>query len=268
MLKKENSALAKKVLLVLAIVIIVGLLTLFTWPLLHIIIGDIYGFFRSAIKNEHLWNSLGILVLLFASIIFLFWVALPFIVYTVKTLSAYFSLYNICLFSKHKIKINGIPFLPSKRSEADGDITIETEDGILCLHFINMIFKYRRAITIPNSQEYVITPLVPNRISKQGQGIGGVNMSSGNGHRNALIRSTQYALSRNHDKIKHLPKIRSNDEKKHVLLIPNMPAEAKCVIKNISVPLSNGQTIGSFTFYSLGYLKKGLKNQLHTSLFQ
>lgn len=268
MLHKDNHILSKKLLLVFAVVVILGLLILFTWPLLLIIIGDIYGFFDFAINNGELWHSLGILALLFISILFLFCIALPITLYVVKTVYAYFSLINICLFSKHKIKINGIPIFPSKRSDSDGEITIQTDDGILCLHFINVIYKYHRAITIPNSQEYVITPLVQKKISKQGQGIGGANMSSGNGNRNALIRSTQYTQNRNHDKIKRLPEIRSEDGKKHVLLIPNMPSEANCVINNITVPLSSGQKIGNFTFYSLSQLKKGLTNQLHTSLFQ
>ncbi len=265
---KNNRLLSKKLLLVLlSIVIILGLLTLFTWPLLLIIIGDIYGFFDFAINNSELWQTLGILALLFISILFLFCIALPIIIYLIKVISAYLSLYNICLFSDHKIKINSIPFLPSKRSGQDGEITVKTKDGTLCLHFINMIFKYHRAITIPNSQEYVITPLVQKKISKQGQGIGGANMSSGNGNRNALIRSTQYTLSRKHDKAKRLPEIQSGDGRKHILLIPNMPSEANCVINNVTVPLSSGQKIGVFTFYSLNHLKKGLKGQLHTSLF-
>ncbi len=268
MQNKNDHLISKKLLLTISILILLGLLALFLSPLLKIFIGDIYGFFDFVANSPELWRAFGILALLFISILFLFCIALPVTLFIVKVVSAYISLYNICLFSNYKFKINGIPFLPSKRSNADGEITIKTRDSTLCLHFINVIFKFHRAITIPNPQEYVITPLVQKKLSKQGQGIGGANMSSGNGNRNAHIQSTQYTLSRNSDKSKRLPEIDGGDRKKHILLIPNMPSEAQCVINNIAVPLSSGQTIGDFTFYSLNHLKKGLKNQLHTSLFQ
>ena len=66
---------------------------------------------------------------------------------------------------------------------------------------------------------------------------------------------------------KSLPEIEYGDKRKHILLIPNMPSEANCVVNNVVVPLSNGQTIGDFTYYSLSHLKKGLKGKLHTSIF-
>ncbi len=262
MQNKNDHLISKKLLLTISILILLGLFALFMSPLLKMFIGDIYGFFDFVANSPELWRAFGILALLFISILFLFCIALPVTLFIVKVVSAYISLYSICLFSDHRIKFNGI-----KRSNSDGEITIKTHDGTLCLHFINVIFKFRRAITIPNPQEYVITPLVQKKLSKQGQGIGGANMSSGNGNRNALIRSTQYALSRNRDKIKRLPEIDSDDRKKHILLIPNMPSEAQCVINNVAMPLSSGQTIGDFTFYSINHLKKGLKRQLHTSIF-
>ncbi|MBR4063413.1 MAG: hypothetical protein IKK01_10140 [Clostridia bacterium] len=262
MQKKNDRLISKKLLLILSISILLVLLALFLSPLLKMFIGDIYGFFDFLANSPELWRAFGILALLLVSILLFFCIILPTAIFAVKVVSAYISLYNICLLSDHRITFNGI-----KRSSADGEITIKTHDGTLCLHFINVIFKFRRAITIPNSQEYVITPLVPKKISKQGQGIGGANMSSGNGNRNALIRSTQYALNKNHDKTKSLPEIEYGDKRKHILLIPNMPSEANCVVNNVVVPLSNGQTIGDFTYYSLSHLKKGLKGKLHTSIF-
>ncbi len=261
MQNKNDHFISKKLLLTLSILIILGLLALFMSPLLKIFIGDIYGFFDFVANSPELWRAFGILALLFISILLLFCIALPVTLFIIKVVSAYISLYSICLFSNYKFKINGI-----KRSSEDGEITIKTHDGTLCLHFINVIFKFRRAITIPNPQEYVITPLVPKRISKQGQGIGGANMSSGNGNRNALIRSTQYALSQSNDNSKPLPEIQNDDGRKHILLIPNIPSETNCVVNNIVVPLSSGQTIGDFTYYSLTHLKKGLKGKLHTSI--
>lgn len=266
MWNKDKPLLSKKLLLIFSVTIILGLLTLFLHPLLQIFIGDVYGFFDFLINNKELWNNLGILAFLFISILFLFCIALPISIYAIKIISTYFSLTKICISQNYKIKINKISILHSKKSDLDGDITITTKDGTLCLHFINLLFTYHRAVTIPNSQEYVITPLVQKKISKQGQGIGGANMSSGNGNRNALIRSTKYALSSNRDKSKPLPQI-SCDDRKHILLIPNMPSEANCVINNVSIPLSSGQKIHHFTFYSLSHLKKGLKKQLHTSIF-
>ena len=266
MWNKDKPFLSKKLLLICSATIILVLLALFLHPLLKILIGDIYGFFDFLTNNQELWNNLGILSLLFIAILLLFCIALPIAIYAVKIISAYFSLFNICIAKNYKIKINKIALLPLKPSDPDGEITVKTREGTLCLHFINLLFTYHRAITISNSQEYVITPLVQKQLSKQGQGIGGANMSSGNGHRNALIRSTKYDLSNNRDKSNPLPEISGDDRKKHILLIPNMPSEARCAINNISMPLSSGQKIGNFTFYSLSHLKKGLKNKLHTSI--
>lgn len=129
-----------------------------------------------------------------------------------------------------------------------GDLVIETKNKVFYIHFIDIVFANRRALTIPNDSEYVITSVTPSRISKQGAG--GTNMS---GSRTLAFRATEHSLNRNSDKVKKFPRISISNNEEHILLIPTIPVELKFRGSDSNTSLSSGQKIGSMTFCSVDY---------------
>ena len=135
--------------------------------------------------------------------------------------------------------------------------------SIFLIFFIDIVFPHRRALTIPNNLEYVITPTSPSRISKQGGHPSAINMS---GVPTKTFRATGYTLHKNGDKTKKLPCTSDNDRVTHILLVSAMPIEAKYMIKGGFAPLTNGQEINGMIFCNSSFLKKGLKGKLHNSI--
>ena len=239
------------------------LLAVFTWPLALLLFGDIYGYCQALLTNTSIWLTFGVVVALVAALIVIIRFILPMFVYILKKIFIYISLLNICFFSKYQFKVNRNPLASLTKMSDSGDILIIANKKTFCLHFIDIVFPSHRALTIPNEMYYTITPTLPSSISKHGGSVGS-NMS---GARTIAFWATEHSLEMNSDKQKPFPKVVLEEKVRHVLLIPNMPVEAKYVKNGSSISLSSGEKIGNITYCSVSYLKKELKNKLHTSIF-
>ena len=253
----------KKRLIIAAVVLfVVVLVIVVSWPLPLLLLSSIYGYFKSLFSNSSFWLTAGIVAgAIFALVVFVA-VVLPILIYFLKKIYVYVSLSSICVRSNYKLKIKRFPFSSLKNMSCTGDLVIETKNKVFYIHFIDIIFANRRALTIPNDYEYVITPVTPSRISKQGAG--GTNMS---GSRTLAFRATEHSFNRDSDKVKKFPSISITNNEEHILLIPTFPVELKFRGSDSNTSLSSGQKLGSMTFCSVDYLKKGLKNKLHSSIF-
>lgn len=262
--KRSFELIVKGVAVALSLLLLLGIVIGITWPLPLIIVGDVYGWLRALIHNTDLWRFLVIVlsvpVALMLFIVFVF----PVIAYFLKRIYAYLSIMFICLIRNYKMKLLRIPFSSIKRLSAKGDVSVATEEGILYLHFLDIVYPRKRALTIPNESEYVITPIVKGKLSREGSAGGGPRM---NGDRTIVFRVTGHTLQENSDRIRKLPAVQETTGEKHILVIQSMPVEATVNVNGTNLPLSSGQKIGSLTIYSFKQLKKGLKKQLHCSLF-
>lgn len=254
----------RKRLIITAVVLsIVILLIVVSWPLPLLLFSSIYGHLKALLSNSSLWMNAGIVFsAIFALIVFIAFV-LPVLIYFVKKSFIYASLLIICVCSGYKLKLKRSPFSSLKGMSCTGDLMIETKNKIFYIHFIDIIYASRRALTIPNAFEYVITPVTPSRISRLGGGAT-PNMS---GKRTLAFVATEHSLDKNSDNVKKFPPISITNNEEHILLIPTTPADLKFRVSDSNTSLSSGQKIGSMTFCSVDYLKKGLKNKLHNSTF-
>ena len=262
--KKLRTFFTSKLFLIICITIVVlVLLTVFTWPLALLLFGDIYGYCQALLTNTSLWLTFGVVVALVVALFVFIRFILPMFVYALKKIFIYISLFNICIFSKYQFKLKRNPLASLTKMSDSGDILIIANKKTFCLHFIDIVFPSHRALTIPNDKYYIVTHSLPSRISRYGGSIG-ANMS---GARTIAFGATEHSLEMNSDMQKSFPKVVLEDKVRHVLLIPNMPVEAKYVKNGSRISLSSGEKIGNIIYCSVSYLKKELKNKLHTSIF-
>lgn len=254
---------SKKFAIHLLVVIVAGIIIVATLPIWIYLGTYIYRYFKLISTNTNFVSTAAIVFLIFiaAAIVYIF--VFPFLLYICKRILLYFSLAKICLLSNYRLKIKRMPFASLKGVSDAGDVVIVAKNKTFCLHFIDIIFPHRRALTIPNNLEYVITPTSPSRISKLGGHPSAINMSSV--PTKAFI-ATGYTLHKNGDKTKKLPCTSDNDRVTHILLVSAMPIEAKYMIKGGFAPLTNCQEINGMIFCNSSFLKKGLKGKLHNSI--
>lgn len=203
---------------------------------------------------------LGTLAIFALIVIFI----LPCVIYFLKRIFTYLSLAWVCLLSKNRFRMPRVPFASLFRMSEKGDIVLRTEKGELYLHFIDILYPARRALTFPNGKEYVITPTFQSRISKLG---GGRGFGPRNNGVFVLFWNTESELKKRGDRIKSLPNIEESPNARHILLLSSSPAHATCVQNGATMPLSSGQPIGAMIYCNVRHVKKELKKQLHVSLF-
>ncbi len=250
----------KTIIIIGACVLAMGIICALLYPLPLTWFAQLKGLF----ENGAFWMTMGIAVgILAACVVAYFWL-IPILIYFFKKVYVYMSLAFICLFKKYKFRMRRIPFASLGKLSENGDISITTDEGIMHLHFLDIIFSYRRALTVPNEKEYVITPVTTGRVSKEGGAAAGTHMGGG---RRSVLRVTGHSIQENRDHCKAFPTIQERDGEKHFVILQSMPIQATILRSDVSVSLGSGQTVGRFTFYRIGQLKKGLKKQLHISLF-
>ena len=260
----------KKVIVAVSCLILFGVLLAITWPLPLMIFGDIGGGLVGFFTHTEFWTSVGVVlgVLLVAALAIVF--AWPLIAFLVKRIYVYVSLVCLCAGRKYKFRMIRAPFASLKKMAANGDIMISSSDGTLHLHFLDVVYPRKRMLTFPNESEYVITPTAQGNIVIEGGRhpvpVAGSQHQAGHGR--FIKRASGYSVQKNKDRTKKLPTVLNRLGERHIIIVQTMPVDVKKIQANKgTVPVSNDTAIGSFTFYTVSYLKKGLKNQLHSSLF-
>ena len=130
-----------KAFLIVAITLIAIIIVAVT-PVLNIPLVGLYGWLETLLTVDirDLAVILGAVLLL---VIFGFWI-LPILIYVIKKICIYISLWSICLSKKHKFKLIRMPFASLKRVSSKGDILITTKEGKIYLHFLDMVFTTRK----------------------------------------------------------------------------------------------------------------------------
>ncbi len=272
---KNNMKKYAKLIKVLTIVLcsVVGAIVLFAvlWPLPY------YWFVVMPIKigrlatSPEFWLNATIFVAIVAAIVIFSIFILPFAIFFFKKIYTYLSLLFICIFKGHKFKLKRTLFASAKGMTSKGDILIETKDGNICLHFLDVVKPTKRAVTIPNDSEYVLTPvygkntkkfvMIRGEVAKYGQ-----SGNEGVGNKFGVYMSSGHIKANDRDKVKKLPEI--NDNYKHVFVVSSMPVELNILQNGELLALGDGQSIGKLTFYTMKHLKNGLKKRLHNSIFE
>lgn len=243
MLKK---LLQSKAFYVSLLIIVIGALIIgITWPLLPLALVYLFSTIGAIFSNFLLLKILAIATaIIFGFLLFLYF-GIPFIIYFLRRLSIYFSLFMLCLRKKYKLKIRRFPFasLFAKIKEKE-DIAVVTPETTYCIHFVDILIKFRRQLTIIENNKYCITKVVPDKLSRQGTGIFEGNVTSRYVH-------TLSSHSLEDGKLKDLPTFSLEDGVTHIVMaIPN-PVAVNISKNNRTEKLYNGTNCGNFEYYSL-----------------
>ncbi len=245
-----------------AIHLIVGLLT---WPLPRLLAEGFISWADTVFGHTALLKTLGIAAAIIVAFALTLIFIIPILIYILKKIYFYVSVFFLCLFHHYRLRVTRPPFASLGGASDKSDVEITTDKGILCIHFIDIVFPYRRALTIPNPQEYIITPTSKGRIVREG---GGSSLPHMQGARTLFFRAKARTLDNNRDRKKSLPSVvSSSGTTKHALLLLSLPNESRYIENGASVPLAGGLRVGRLTILTAKYLKRGLKGQLYTSFF-
>ena len=246
------------------VVILAVMIIVFFNPVLCLPLFELVGWFDILTESPSSYTTMaliaGILLLLFVSA---FWL-LPFLCYIAKKIYIYISLWFTCLSKKHKFKITRVPFASLRRFSAKGDIRITTDEGVINLHFLDLVFVTRKSLTILNDTSYAITKTTRGNATQMAKGFVGTSRPVG---KRIVVHSEHQELVGTTDKIKHIAHIEKKSGEIHILIMQTVPVESRVVIDGIARPLASGQSFGTLKFCSLRMLKQSLKGKLHTSIF-
>ncbi len=246
----------------LSIAVLLFFVTIPIWPLLYMGMFNIYNYFRHGLSDPSFWINMSIFLLIVALFAILIIIILPFLIFLVKRIYTYVSLLFISLSKGYKIKMQRFPFSSLKGISSKEDISINTENGEVCLHFLDIIFPSKRAVTVPNDSEYAITPAYGKTVSKFAVVRGdvasyGQSGTEGRGQKFGVLMSSGHVLAKNKDRIRSIPAV-NIESQKHILIIQSVPVEMKKMKNGELVSLGNGESVGDFTFYDMNCFKRKL----------
>lgn len=248
----------------IAVIVFVAIVVVAVTPVLNLPLLGLYSWFEALTLTADFYKTLALILgALLLLVIFALWI-LPVLIYAVKKLYIYISLWFICLFKKHKFRLTRMPFASLKRLSSKGDIRITTNEGVVYLHFLDLIFTTRRALTILSDTSYVVTRTTRGDASHLGRGHIGTKVPFA---KTFVVHAERQTLEGDSDKIKRIDAIEKNDGEAHILIIQSLPVESRILIDGAVRPLTSGQDFGALKFYSLPMLKKGLRGKLHNSVF-
>ena len=188
-------------------------------------------------------SLISILILILKSII-------PVINYCIGRSICYIRLASFCLFHRCKFSIARIPFASFRGLNESGDIKIAVDGQIYIIHFIDVIMKYRREVTILNDGFYTVSKVLPDQLHAYG-----ATLIDGESWYNLYVTSIK-----NHTwdgkRTKKLPNIATDNKDSHILIINPTPIAKSLVRKNGIETMKDGDTIANFTNYSFkGFIR-------------
>lgn len=254
----------KKFLILIGIILAMGVLIAFTWPLFPIWIGNFAGQCIALFSNKSFWITLGICVGVISFLVLFINLLLPILMFCFKKTHIYISLFLLCISKRYKISLIKTKKSSNGGNIGRGNIRISATNGTINIYFLDLIFSSKYMITFPNACEYVITSIAPSKVSKIGGGVPVGNMS---GQATFAIAVTEHKPIKNKDKVRKLPDLKKNEKEINILLIPSCPTHVNVIESGETIKIGNGVRIGNLTYYSFDALKKGFQNKLHQSMF-
>ncbi len=267
---KPSGKLLKVILITFCCLVGIGIFALLTWPLPLMVFGNLFAGLAGFFTYTAFWSSVGVvLAILLAVVLFIIFIW-PWIAFTLKRIYVYVSFAGLCVRRKYRLRMVRAPFASLLKMNTHGDITISTVDGVLHLHFLDIVYPRKRMLTFPSEGEYVITPVAQGKILREGVAnpvpVAGSQLQAG--HRRIIWRASEYSVQRNKDQVKKLPTVSEQAGERHIIVMQTLPVDVRLIqAGGGKISVTNGTSVGNFTFCTVRHVKKGLKNQLHESLF-
>lgn len=191
-------------------------------------------------------------VLIFGYILFIKY-GVQIIIYVLSRIRNYF---RICFFSLTRggrVRLTRFPFWSLTGLSERGDLEIKINGERYAVHFVDVIFKYRRELVIVNDEKYALVKIIPDRLGAFGQ-----KLADGKSYYNAY-RSVIIGHSFGGAKFKSLPPVHADDERKHIIIADPIPVEKSVIRKGKKQQLDNGDTCGSYKSFTVTAFIKYIK---------
>jgi len=195
----------------------------------------------------------------FVLVVSLVVIILPLIFFCIGKLCLYVSIAVFCLFNGYKFKVRRVPFASSFKMGRKGDIELTKGNAVFSVHFIDIPYRFRRALIVLDEKNYTLQKVAPGKLRRDG---GGTSFAS-----RWITRNVDHSVRENYGNTKCFPELVSGDNAKHVYLVQALPVDSRIVIGSRSESLVSGAKIGTAVFATSKYFKRGLKGQLHDSFF-
>lgn len=191
----------------------------------------------------------GVLILVVA-----FFFVIPILLFVIKRMNCYFSLWLICRKNGYSFKVARFPFASLFGVKQKEDIKISSSGETYCVHFIDLVFRAHRGFMLIDEKEYCIA-----KMSVEMRGVGGGFIKGQYNFPNVLATSS----SPKSYKIHSFPDFDDN-KAKHIIIVHPTPNHCLRVDKmsgdNGMKPIYDGYSIGEIHYYSIRgfneYLKK------------
>ena len=191
---------------------------------------------------------LGVAVLIFLCKVFV-----SYICYFFGRLKCYLSLWCISSLHRRKLVFTRLPFSSLFGMSKNGDIQITIEKNKYIIHFIDVVFRYRREVTILDDDCYAVSKVVPNELRTMG-----ATLVDGESWFE-LYRTSVKSYASDTKKLKKFPVLENDDKNIHVIIIHSDPIKKSLVTKNQVKDLCDGECIGQYINYSFKAFVRLLK---------
>ena len=187
----------------------------------------------------------GLLVIVIFSFILF-----PIVLFLIKRISCYFSLWFVCKKNGLAFKLTRFPLASLWGISEKEDIKVSTSDENYCVHFIDMVFRARRGFTLINEKEYCIAEM---RVEMRGSGGGFI--------KGQYCFPMVFAASSTPKAYTTYAFPDFDDSKgKHIIIVHPTPNHAlyidKICGKDGKREIYSGYSVGNITYYSIHGLKK------------
>ena len=176
-----------------------------------------------------------------------------YICYLFGRLKCYFSLWCISLLHRHKLVLTRLPFSSLFGMSKNGDIQITIGNNKYIVHFIDVVFRYRREVTVLDDDCYAVSKAVPSELRTIG-----ATLVDGESWFE-LYRTAVKSYATDSKKLKRFPVLEKDDKNIHVIIIHSDPIKKSLVTKNQVKDLCDGECIGGYINYSFKAFVRLLK---------
>lgn len=243
-----------KVILILACVLlalgVIALLVPQVFPLLGMALKRVLQVFSIVFLER--WFVWLMILAIFAAVFSFIYFVLPVLKFFFGRFFAYLSLKRICKRQNFAISFPRKIFSSLKGPSEKEDIRIRFHGETYCVHFVDVLFGFRRELLFINEKQYCIARTNPSKWSAYG-----ATLIDGKSYFDLSAKVvSKHATSSG--KQRKLPDF--SEQGKHIVIVHSVPSEVYILHGSKAESAYNGSFIGNgVVYYTVSGLKKHLK---------
>ena len=177
---------------------------------------------------------------------------IPVLTYIISRPLMYLSLWSVCKKCACRMKITRMPFASLSGVKERADIVITTPTEKLCLHMVDVVFRFRRVVIFHKEGHYLITPTIATGATLVGAAMGSVFSDEPV----ELTNQKKVMLDILTTKKRTLPDFSRDKECRHFLILQTNPVDARFDTGLENHEICSGTKVGMTEFYYLKRFKR------------